>query len=376
MEIRSLLNRTLRYAEERDFRGWDPYDALNSPLLRTLGINSLLRILFIQAFRRSPLNLRPLFMVPTGHNPKGLGLFLSAYARLGKKEKYEYIKGLLKKYASKGYSGYAWGYNFPWQSRVFYVPPFTPTVVNTAFIGHALLDGFEMLGDREGLEMATSSTRFVLEDLNRHEEEDFIIFSYTPIDRLKVLNASLLGASLLARVGRLLKDEKLMKMALKGGMLAVRMQNEDGSWYYGLGSRAMRYIDNFHTAFNILALMEIYRATENGAIKSSMEKGFRYWRGNFFSRDMLPKYYHNRLYPLDIHSYATAIVLLSRMGKTDDARRLIETAAKRMFDEKRNHWYFQEHRHYRIKIPYMRWSIAWMAYALSVFLDKMTGDER
>ncbi len=372
MEVKSLLEKTLDYAEANDFKGWDPYDALNSPILRMLGIHPYLRIAFIQAFKRSPVNLRPLFLVPKGHNPKGLGLFLSVYARLKEKAKYDYIKNLLKKYASKGYSGYAWGYNFPWQSRVFYVPPFTPTVVNTSFIGHALLDGFEIMGDEEGLEMAHSATRFVLRDLNIHREEDYLIFSYTPIDRLKVLNASLLGASLLARVGRLVGDEELVDTARRGGMFAVRTQREDGSWYYGLGSPSMRYIDNFHTAFNILSLMEIYRATGDETIRASMEKGIRYWEETFFTPQMLPKYYNDRLYPIDIHSYATAIVLFSRLGKMEEARRLIERARERMFDGKKGYWYFQEHRHYRIRIPYMRWSVAWMACALVSYLDELT----
>ena len=369
MEIKSLLKRTLDYAEENDFKGWDPYDALNSPILKALGIHPYVRIAFIQAFKRSPLNLRPAFLVPKGHNPKGLGLFLAVYARLGKRDRYEYIKGLLKRYASAGYSGYAWGYNFPWQSRVFYVPPFTPTVVNTSFIGHALLDGFEMLGDGEALEMARSATRFILKDLNVHREGDCIVFSYTPIDRLKVLNASLLGSSLLARVGRLTGDGELVEVARKGGMFAVRTQREDGAWYYGLGSPSMKYIDNFHTAFNILSLMEIHRATGDDGIGSSMERGIRYWEETFFTPEMLPRYYDDRLYPIDIHSYATAIVLFSRLGRMDKARKLIEVARERMFDGERGYWYFQEHRYYRIRIPYMRWSVAWMAYALAVYLE-------
>jgi len=366
-----LLNRTLKYAEERDFKGWDPYDALNSPILRTVAFHPYMRIAFIQAFKRSPVNLRPFFLVPKGHNPKGLGLFLSTYAHRKDKEKYDYVKNLLKKYASRGYSGYAWGYNFPWQSRVFYVPPFTPTVVNTSFIGHALLDGFELLGDEEGLDMAYSATRFILNDLNVRHENDYIIFSYTPIDELKVLNASLLGASLLARVGRLKGDKNLMEMARRGGLFAVRTQNPNGSWYYGLGSPSMKYIDNFHTAFNILSLMEILKATGDEEIERSLNKGIRYWEETFFTETMLPKYFHNRLHPIDIHSYATAIVLFSRLGKLDRAHQLIERAKERMFDEKEGYWYFQEYRHFKIKIPYMRWSISWMAYALTNFLYRL-----
>ncbi len=367
MEVYEILRKTLKYAEDRDYRGYDPYDALNSPILRAMGFHKYLRIAFIQAFKRSPINFRPIFLVRPGHNPKGLGLFAGVYAGLGDREKFDYVKGLLLKYSSKGYSGYAWGYNFPWQSRVFYVPPYTPTIVNTTFIAHALLDAFEKWEEREFLDIARSSCDFILKDLNRRVEEDFQVFSYTPIDRLMVFNASLLGAGLLARVGRITGETHLIDEALKAGMFAVRFQNEDGSWYYGLGSDSMKYIDNFHTAFNLLSLMEILSASEDRRIRESFEKGLEYWMKHMFTEDMLPKYFNNRLYPLDIHSYATSIVLLSRIGEMGKARRVLENALERMFHSS-GYWYFQEHKHYTIRIPYMRWSVAWMAYALSHLL--------
>jgi hypothetical protein len=36
-------------------------------------------------------------------------------------------------------------------------------------------------------------------------------------------------------------------------------------------------------------------------------------------------------------------------------------------------FYFQRHRFYTIKIPYMRWAQAWMLYALSLYLSKTPG---
>jgi hypothetical protein len=34
-------------------------------------------------------------------------------------------------------------------------------------------------------------------------------------------------------------------------------------------------------------------------------------------------------------------------------------------------FYFQRHRFYTIKIPYMRWAQQWMLYALSLYLSRM-----
>ena len=35
----------------------------------------------------------------------------------------------------------AWGYNFDWQSRNFFAPRGTPTIVPTAFAARALIEG-------------------------------------------------------------------------------------------------------------------------------------------------------------------------------------------------------------------------------------------
>ena len=73
--IEPVFDALLAYCEQRDWSGYDPYDALRSPLLRMLSFGSRWpRIAWIQLLKRSPVNLRPLLVVPKGINPKGLGL--------------------------------------------------------------------------------------------------------------------------------------------------------------------------------------------------------------------------------------------------------------------------------------------------------------
>ena len=142
-----------------------------------------------------------------GYNPKGLGLFLWGYAKLYAREKnarylekIDRIPDLLDELKSRDCTGNGWGYNFDWQSRAFFVPKWTPTVVNSAFIGHALLDTWKITGSKRALDMALPIADFILEDLNRREEAGRICFSYTPLDHYHVHNANLLGASLLIRL--------------------------------------------------------------------------------------------------------------------------------------------------------------------------------
>ena len=69
--------RLKKYCEREGFKGWDPYDGLNSKLFQKIPILkrfALCRLIVIQGFKRCPFNLRPLAMVPKEYNAKGIGL--------------------------------------------------------------------------------------------------------------------------------------------------------------------------------------------------------------------------------------------------------------------------------------------------------------
>lgn len=76
------------YCEKERFRGWDPYDGLNSRLFQFLPFfkkSAVCRLVLIQGFKRSPINLRRMALVPKEYNAKGIGLFLSGYCNLYKR---------------------------------------------------------------------------------------------------------------------------------------------------------------------------------------------------------------------------------------------------------------------------------------------------
>ena len=147
------------YCEEQNFKGWDPYDGLNSKLFQALPFfkdSALCRLVVIQGFKRCPINLRRLALVPKEYNAKGIGLFLQGYCNLykavceqptleqaldGKEillKRINELAGLLISLQTKGYSGACWGYNFDWQARrLFLFPKCTPTVVATNFCATA-----------------------------------------------------------------------------------------------------------------------------------------------------------------------------------------------------------------------------------------------
>ncbi|MFO8239832.1 MAG: hypothetical protein R6T90_02415 [Dissulfuribacterales bacterium] len=365
-----------RHIEEQEFRGYDPYDALNSPFLDLLSFNSkYLRIAFIQALKRLPFNLRPLLGIKKGYNPKALGLFLWGYAKLytatGEPrclEQIDRILDLLAGLKSPGCSGNAWGYNFDWQSRAFFVPKYTPTVVNSSFIGHALLDAWEMTGTKRALDMALPIADFILRDINRHKEDGAVCFSYTPLDRYFVHNANLLGASLLIRLFRQTGNERCRKVALAALTYSMKYQRKDGSWYYA-EKKGAQWIDSFHTGFNLQAIRYFLAAGLAGEYRPAFERGVRFYCQNFFLQDGTPKYYHDRIYPIDIHSPAQAVVFFSGMGGAYQAltHGIMNWMLANMQDQA-GYFYFQKHRYYTNRIPYIRWGQAWAFHALTEYL--------
>jgi rhamnogalacturonyl hydrolase YesR len=369
------LSLLLKHIEQEQYRGYDPYDALNSSFLRRASLKrKYLRILFIQAVKRSPVNLRPLLGIRKDYNPKGIGLLLWGYSKLYKLqrinqylEKVEHLLTILKSMKSKEYSGNSWGYNFDWQSRAFYVPKYTPTVVNSSFVGHALLDAYEYTGIREALDLAIPIKDFISNDLNRHEEGGMSCFSYTPLDHYFVHNANLLGASLLIRLYSLIGGEALKSLALSSLAYSMRRQREDGSWPYAEREGA-QWIDSFHTGFNLQGIKCFLDRGHAEEYRPQFDKGVKFYKEHFFLEDGTPKYFHDRIYPIDIHCSTQAVVFFSQMGPGYHglAEKVLNWLIHNMQDPK-GYFYFQKTRYYTNRIAYIRWSQAWAFHALTQY---------
>jgi rhamnogalacturonyl hydrolase YesR len=375
------LRKLTAYCSTEEFKGYDPYDGLTSPFFKSLPLiskNRLARLIWIQSFKKSPLNLRPLFGIRKDYNPKALALFLSGYVSLykmnrGKEylDKIVYFSDKILEDSSPGYSGQCWGYNFDWESRAFFLPKYTPTIVVSSFVACALLDAFEITSDERLLKAARSTCDFILTDLNRtYDDKGNFVFSYSKFDNSSVFNASLMGSRLLARVYSITGESHLKEEAKKSVKYVCNHQNLDGSWPYGK-LPFHQWIDSFHTGFNLECISDYTQYSSDLSFSNNIEKGFNYYVNTFFTPEGVSKYYNTAIYPVDVHAPAQLVITICKLGKLRDSRELIQnvldwTIENMQSDE--GFFYYQIRKHFKIRISYMRWSQAWMFYAMSVYL--------
>jgi hypothetical protein len=385
-ELERAYESLAAWCRERDFAGHDPFDALNSRLFQSTPFkrSRVARLAWTQLFKRSPGSLRKIARVPAERNAKGTALFalaaLANFRRKRTKEAEREARLLLDELESArldAWSGAAWGYNFDWQGRAFFAPVGTPTIVPTAFAARALMEGARDLNDESYLETARSACDFILNDLPRsYESELEVCWSYSPVDRTCVFNANLLAAETLACVGASVGENDLCEWSVRAARYVVKRQREDGSWAYGADGY-QSWADNFHTAFILTSMTRIvaaYPACRN-EFAEALKRGYEFWRSSFFLTNGWPKYFHDRLYPADAHSAGAAIVALLELQELDtNALALAQKIALWAIQNLRSQqgfFYYQRRRFYTVRTPYMRWSQAWMLYALARLLETM-----
>ncbi|SHI94432.1 delta-aminolevulinic acid dehydratase [Aquimarina spongiae] len=371
------------YCEKENFKGWDPYDGLNSKVFQAIpgfSKSRFIRLAWIQLFKRNPINLRGVTIVEKGYNPKGLGLFVTGYCNLYNLEpKEEYLQKIIKlsdqllELKSPGYSGACWGYNFDWQARAFFQPKGTPTVVATTFIASALIDAFKITKNQVYLDTAIDASKFILNDLNRtYDNQGNFSFSYSPLDKTQVFNASLLGAKLLSQVYEYTQDKALLNEAEKAVRYACNFQKENGAWSYST-LPYHQWVDNFHTGYNLECIYTYQKMSGDNTFSEHITKGLTYYLETFFTEEGISKYYNDSIYPIDVHAPAQLVVTLSKLDVLKEnialVDRVLEWTINNMQSSK-GYFYYQKKKLFNSKIPYIRWAQAWMFYAFSYYYKK------
>jgi polysaccharide biosynthesis protein VpsJ len=355
--IENALARIRGWGEAHDWRGYDPYDALNSPAARVLTLGRPLgRRLLTQTVKHSPLNLRPLLRIRPGLNAKAIALVASGYARLtasGDESARDAAVRWLEWLAARGPG---WGYNFPVQTRFFAYAAESPNTIATSFAAHAMLDGCELLKGASLSAEVEAACDFLTEEMLT-ESGDRTFFRYVPGEDELVHNANLLACSVFVRAARALERPSLLERARPAVMTSLAAQRDDGSWPY---ADSAPWVDNFHTAYVLESLAQC--AASIPEARDALDSGVDYWERELFLPDGTPKYAPDRMRPLDAHCYASAIdayIALApwHAAALERADRIAALLLARMLDPT-GYIYFRQERLWMNRVPFVRWTTA------------------
>lgn len=343
-------------------RGFDPYDGLSGLRVpKFLRQHALGRQIVVQARKRIPfsgtryvLSIREFAMV------KAVGVFLAASCRNGHMENAQELVVVLRN-SDRNLGNGAWGYEFDVQTRWAYYPAGTPNLIATIFVARGLATAGLFLDDDDLVSELHESAAFLL-NLRRSAEDGHPFFAYTPTSDRLIHNANLLGAGLVAMSARLRGDHDALAAAVECARTSVRAQRPDGSWPYGEGG-SLGWSDNFHTAYNLDGLLQVWLATGDTGIRASLDRGVEHWVRDFFGPAGEPKYYPAKPYPYDIHSAGTAVDLAARLATwgwdtLDLARKVARWTQENLVDPRTGKTYFQKHRFWTDKRNFVRWGEA------------------
>lgn len=379
IHLQEAASALLAASRKSDHKGYDPFDGLNSRLFNGLNFHrsSFFRLAWLQLHKRLPFNIRPLAGIPKRRNPKGIALILAGlledYSRTKAPEFLNEAKALgdwlLANTCDRDkWQHTCWGYHFPWQARAFYVPVGKPNIITTCYAARALFSLAEIAGDQSYLNAALDAGRFI--GTLYREQNGRKYFVYIPGETTFVHNASLWGAAVAAQAAVKLGDDELLQKATSAIEQSVAEQNPDGSWPYGERSHH-QFIDGFHTGYNLEAIWWYQQHTGSQHFNGVLEKGLDYYRNHFFLEDGTPKYYHNAIYPIDMHSVAQAVFTLLRVGDKERDKALVDKvlkwSIKHMYLPEKGYFRYQKHKWFSNNICYMRWTQAWMYYALAFY---------
>ncbi len=373
------LDRLIRHLESEGFRGYDPYDILNSPFpFRAFGTYGA--AIATQLHKRNPINLRPLLGIKKEYNPKGLGLLLYAYSGLQQlrphidyEQQLTRLFQLISERITAGYSGACWGYHFAWASPGKFLPPFAPSGVVTAFVAKGLYAYYQLTGHPEAKKLLISAGDFIDRDLAVTTTAEGSCISYTPFQQDCCYNASLLAAETLAMVYAINGNEAFRTKAIDAVRFVIHRQHSDGRWNYSLDEKsgAERKQVDFHQGYvldSINAIEQLTGSSIPGA-GDAVRKGLEFYRSQQFTAEGQSLWRYPKRFPVDIHNQAQGIITFSKQRKLNPdypvfAAKIADWTLYSMFDQKKGYFYYRKYPFFTNRIPFVRWSNAWMLVAL------------
>jgi hypothetical protein len=373
-EIAGSLKQVRQWVESHDYRAYEPFDGLSSWARPFTFGNVFAQRILQQTIRQSPINLRPLMGVTSKDSTKGRGYMAWGYLLLyrGTKQE-EYLEKAIRclnwldQNKVPRFKNHSWSNAFDYASRGGYYSKDDPIIVWTSLIGHAFMEGYDLVQDEKFLRVAESACRWILE-IPREKTERGDCLSYLADRQYSVHNANMLGAGLLARTAAKTQNEEFRRVARSAMEYSCVRQRPDGSWWYAEMSNN-HWIDNFHTGYNLDALRYYIDFTGDEEFRPNLVKGLDYFKRHFFEPSGRPRYYHSRTYPVDIQCSSQAIDTLALFSDLDPeclplAQKVAAWTIRNMQDPD-GHFYYRQYPLIKAKAAMLHWGQATMFKALS-----------
>jgi hypothetical protein len=380
--LRDSISKLEKWVEGHNYKGYEPFDGLSSFLRPLTFSNLFLDRLLLQLVRQSPINLRPLMGVKPLDSTIGRGYMAWGYCHMYKltgngkyKEKAVSCLEWLIKNKSLRCDEYAWGKHFDFASRSGLYKAFEPILIWSGLIAHAFLEAYELSNDSGYLAVADSVCLWIVK-LPRNQTDSGFCMGYHNHDFTATIhNSNMVGASVLARTARHNGNQEYLAVAKEAMTYSCSKQLPNGAWLYG-EDRQNHWIDNFHTGYNLDSLKCYTESTGNREFEFQLNKGLEFYKANFFEENGRPKYYHNRVYPVDSQCVSQAIDTLANFSEYDESS--LEQALKvakwtiNNMQDKDGHFYYRQYPVIKAKTPMLHWAQATMYKALTNLFLRIT----
>lgn len=386
-----VLKRLQYYIEEEKYKGWDPYDALNSKFInKATSFHPFIQRVAIHLLKNSPINLRNFFGIAKDYNPTALSLFLDGYVNMYyvyKDKSYinkaEHLKDKLYSLACiNDENEIGWGRNFKFITTKETHDLNKPLTFLNAKLTLSLLNLYEVNKEKLILDNTKKAIYSILKNGRVFETKEGTYVGYSSDSQPRyIFNASILTAELIIKYlyhtkqdNETILDISILDLAKKLIDTVLEKQQSDGKWYYGYNYdfSVLKNID-FHQGFVSDALLGIskYSDYKKEDVINANKIGTEFMYKEQISNDGEFKWRFPKKYPVDIHNQAQGIISLSRIQNEafkDKLEKVLRYTVDNFFDDEKGYFYYQKNRLYTIKIPFIRWGEGWAFFALSEYL--------
>ena len=375
-DLDSMAAGLIADAARMQFRGYDPYDFAEAK--SRLPHRILSKLSFLNKI--SPFNLRSYLGISHSDNSKANGLWLWAMIKTDPEKYRNEIQFLLKWIdgnIATEFEEFSMGFAFKMALTRYASGPGKTSLIISLFVVLPLIEIYLENGDEKILEKILSFENLLETKWMKFESENELWYSYLPGQKDEVYNATAKVGRFYASLYKIQKRTRYLEIIEKVQNYLLRVQEAEGYWIYSVKAP---YVDNFHTAFVLESIFEMNKVMDKVKFRVMFDKGLKYYIKNCFTEAFKPLHFskkhgthdiRNRLLGTEIRDCANAIIFFSKIGRREEATKIMNWTKANFYNEKRGYFSFFKNNLFTNKIYFIRWQ-SWMALAIAEYQQLST----